>query len=60
MNIIITITINQPLVFFDKDWVEIGTKSSLSLLLSQITGIKDLTNFKSASVAEKMSWASKR
>jgi hypothetical protein len=29
-------------------------------LLSQITGIKNLANFKSASVAQKMSWASKR
>jgi hypothetical protein len=47
-------------VFFDKDWVEIGTKSSLSSLLSQITRIKDLAKFKSASVAQKMSWASKR
>ncbi|KAH6682687.1 heterokaryon incompatibility protein-domain-containing protein, partial [Halenospora varia] len=47
-------------LFFDKDWKDLGTKSSLSSLISSITGINHLLNFKEASVAQKMSWAAKR
>lgn len=54
----------SSLVFYGKDWREIGTKMSLQNLVSAITGIPisvlkfgDIENF---SVAQKMSWASKR
>jgi hypothetical protein len=50
----------STVVFFDYDWVEIGTKSSLEGLISSITGIESLRDFNRASVAQKMSWASKR
>lgn len=50
------------IIFFDKYWVEIGTKSSLKDLLEPITGVKVEHLFEShgASVAEKMSWAAIR
>jgi hypothetical protein len=46
--------------FFDEEWTEIGTKSSLQDLITSITGISHLFNFHDASVAQKMCWASKR
>ena len=46
--------------FFDEEWIEIGTKSSLQGLITSITGISHLFNFNAASVAQKMCWASKR
>jgi hypothetical protein len=50
------------LVFFNRDWNAIGTKSCLQKELSAITSIDvdHLTEFQEASVAQKMSWASKR
>ncbi|KAM3075370.1 hypothetical protein ACMFMG_007190 [Clarireedia jacksonii] len=48
------------LEFFDQNWVKIGTKSSLGSLIKSITNISHLSNFDAASVAQKMSWASKR
>lgn len=50
----------EYLVFFDFAWQEIGTKSCLADVLSSITGIKELQNYKSACIARKMSWASAR
>jgi hypothetical protein len=47
-------------VFFDRAWVDIGTKSSLRSLVSAITGVRDLDKFERACVAQKMSWASRR
>ncbi|PMD29348.1 HET-domain-containing protein, partial [Hyaloscypha variabilis F] len=47
-------------VFFDQDWVDIGTKASLGEIISEITGIEDLIDFESACVAQKMSWAANR
>lgn len=47
-------------VFFDKDWIDVGTKASLEEKISEITGIDDFVNFEAACVAQKMSWASKR
>ena len=49
-------------VFYDKAWVEIGTRLSLSDEISEITGIKHHHMFEplKASVAAKMSWASGR
>ena len=49
-------------VFYDKAWVEIGTRSSLGKRISKITGIKrdHMIRPLKASVAAKMSWASDR
>ncbi|KAK7451505.1 hypothetical protein CaCOL14_009464 [Colletotrichum acutatum] len=51
--------------FYDCDWNEVGTKSSLEYLLHNRTGIRrDIlshdTSISSLPVAERMSWASKR
>ena len=50
------------LVFYDKFWVEIGTRSSLGKRISKVTGIKrdHMIRPLKASVAAKMSWASDR
>ena len=53
------------LIFFSRDWIEIGTKSTLKEVLAQITGINVgiLTGAKkleSASIALRMSWACHR
>ena len=50
------------LIFYDKTWVEIGTRSSLGKRISKITGIKrnHMIRPLKASVAAKMSWASDR
>jgi len=50
----------ETVIFYDESWQEIGTKSSLRELLSEITKIKNMAEFESASVAQKMSWASMR
>ena len=51
-------------VFFGSDWTEIGTKSSLQEVISDITGVDSqvlLTNYSGEiSVAQRMAWASKR
>ncbi|PMD38523.1 hypothetical protein L207DRAFT_492374 [Hyaloscypha variabilis F] len=47
-------------VFFNRGWVEIGTKKSLETLISAITKIEHLFGWETASVAQKMSWASRR
>jgi hypothetical protein len=47
-------------VFYDHNWIEIGTKSSLYKLITAITGIKPLFKYEHASIAQKMSWASRR
>jgi len=50
----------SSVVFFDKDWTDIGTRASLEEQISEITGIEDFVNFESACIAQKMSWASGR
>ena len=52
----------QLLIFYDRDWIEIGTKRSLQHSISNATGIDTTHLFKpdSASAAAKMSWASCR
>lgn len=50
----------EKLEFFSFDWVGIGTKITLQPILSAVTGIIDFENFGKASIAQKMSWASKR
>ncbi|KAG4431030.1 hypothetical protein IFR05_013488 [Cadophora sp. M221] len=50
----------RKVVFYDSGWGEIGTRGYLHGLVHSITGIRDLDNFMQASVARKMSWASKR
>ena len=49
-------------VFYDQSWVELGTRSSLSDQISKTTGIKydHMIRPLRASVAAKMSWASRR
>ncbi|KAE9365098.1 HET-domain-containing protein [Stipitochalara longipes BDJ] len=47
-------------IFFDKNWIELGTKESLEEHVTSITGIQDLSNFEKASVAQRFSWASRR
>jgi hypothetical protein len=46
--------------FFSGNWVDIGTKASLEPILKSITGIRDLVNYEKASIAQRMSWASRR
>ncbi|KAH7383508.1 heterokaryon incompatibility protein-domain-containing protein, partial [Cadophora sp. MPI-SDFR-AT-0126] len=50
----------QWVEFYDVNWQEIGTKSSLSSLIESITGISHIFNYASATIAQKMSWASLR
>ena len=47
-------------VFFDKNWMEFGTKESLEDQVISITGIRHLFNIEAASIAQRFSWASKR
>lgn len=51
--------------FYSAEWVQLGTKSSLSSLLSYTTGIdmdilSDRLDLDSVSIAKRMSWASQR
>ena len=53
------------ILFFSKDWRCIGRKNDMATLLGEITGIREqvLTReaaFSDLSIAERMSWASKR
>jgi hypothetical protein len=50
----------RSVVFFDNNWIDIGSKQSLEEIISEITGIDDFVNFGTACVAQKMSWAAKR
>jgi hypothetical protein len=50
----------EMMVFFDRGWREIGTKLRMRKLIESVTGITHLINFEHASVAQKMSWASRR
>ncbi|KAK0639127.1 hypothetical protein B0T16DRAFT_336794, partial [Cercophora newfieldiana] len=57
--------IAPPLVvFFDAEWIRIGTKSSMSATISAVTCIPQkillTSNHADASVAQKMSWAAGR
>src|SRR5205809_4373832 len=56
--------LNSPSEFYAADWTEIGTKSSLRGLLSDITGVEHEvlrgTDPSYCSVAQRMSWASQR
>lgn len=46
-------------LFYDREWGEVGTKDYLKELISSLTEINDLEKFMDASVAQTMSWASK-
>ena len=50
------------MTFYDRDWIDVGTKHSLRHLISDATGIdtSHLFNPEPASAAAKMSWASAR
>ncbi|THU96029.1 HET-domain-containing protein, partial [Dendrothele bispora CBS 962.96] len=52
-------------IFYDKDWLEIGTRNSLADLISVITRIptsvlKGDQDLKSCGIAQRMSWAAER
>jgi hypothetical protein len=52
-------------IFLNRHWEELGTKSSLSGIVSQVTGIQEsmllgADQVDSFSIAQRMSWASKR
>ncbi|KAH8600121.1 heterokaryon incompatibility protein-domain-containing protein [Bisporella sp. PMI_857] len=50
----------ETVIFFDQDWIEIGTKATLEDELISITKITHLFDFSEACIAQKMSWAAKR
>ncbi|KAL8671554.1 MAG: hypothetical protein Q9168_003939 [Polycauliona sp. 1 TL-2023] len=52
----------DQLIFYDFDWIEIGSRSTLKTAVSKATGISTyhLSYPQEASVAAKMSWASHR
>lgn len=54
----------SSVVFFARDWVEIGTRTSLAHTIESVTGIERRflsgTHPSSASVSKRMSWAAKR
>jgi hypothetical protein len=50
----------ETVIFFDQDWIEIGTKAALENELMSITKIAHLFDFSEACIAQKMSWAAKR
>ena len=50
----------RKLVFFNRTWVELGTRTDLWPFVSMTTGIRGEVGWEVASVAQKMSWASKR
>jgi hypothetical protein len=50
----------MTVVFFNCDWIEIGTKSSLYNTIASVTGIRPLAAFQKACIAQKMSWLSRR
>ena len=50
----------QTVVFFNRNWMDIGTKSSLEDVIKTVTRIRDLFAWHECCIAEKMSWASRR
>lgn len=57
----------SDVVFYDSDWAEIGTKTDLAEIISNVTGVGvtvllkgKMNNFDDYSVAKRMSWASSR
>jgi len=56
---------SRRITFFDSSWAPLGTKSSLSRLVGQATGIPHhilagIFKLETSSIAQRMSWASKR
>lgn len=52
----------ETVVFFDRNWIEFGTKDCLRDAISSITGIREdrLFSLGDACIAERMTWASRR
>ena len=50
----------KQLRFFSHRWVDLGNRETLWPAVSDTTGIEDWRNIKTATVAQKMSWASRR
>jgi hypothetical protein len=48
------------LIFSSRNWVALGTRTDLWDLVRMKTGIRGQVRWEEASVAQKMSWASKR
>ncbi|PVH84096.1 HET-domain-containing protein, partial [Cadophora sp. DSE1049] len=46
--------------FFSHRWADLGDRATLWPLVSDTTGIEDWSGFKTATIAQKMSWASRR
>ncbi|KAK4182621.1 vegetative incompatibility protein HET-E-1 [Podospora australis] len=52
-------------VFYSKEWLHLGTKKALALLISEVTGVEEICVRKMKrvseySIAQRMSWAAKR
>ncbi|KAH7379959.1 heterokaryon incompatibility protein-domain-containing protein, partial [Cadophora sp. MPI-SDFR-AT-0126] len=50
----------RSLRFFSGGWADLGLREERWALISEITGIENPRSFKTASIAQKMSWASRR
>jgi hypothetical protein len=50
----------RNLEFYNADWVEIGTKSTMEDVIREITGINTLDAYMDQCVAQKMFWAASR
>ena len=55
----------KKLCFYNSEWCHLGTKSEMSVMIEKITGIPrpfllGIAELREASVAQRMSWASKR
>lgn len=52
----------SEVIFFDKDWVDIGSRSAFASLITEVTGILDVDdyNIDKLCIATVFSWASKR
>ncbi len=50
----------RSIEFLDRNWAELGTRSSLAPAIESATGISQLINWKDACIAQKMSWAARR
>ena len=52
----------SEVLFLDRDWMDLGTRHALANIISAITNISryHLRFFREASIAQKLSWASRR
>jgi len=55
----------SAVVFYSKEWTELGTKNALAVLISSVTGIDEVClqkkkRLEEHSIAQRMAWAAKR